>query len=728
MPNYQKCWRTDLSDVTPKERELARLAINLYQAAVNGEAKLAAHRSTRATWRLLAPVIEDRLKDKEGMDLEFDDENELEMLLESLDTEDDDDEEEDHLSGLEHLFNRIPSHVQEELQTRDVGALLTEVTKLLVSLLQLDETEQELLLFVELLLTSGALRNICRASSTGTLPVNTKRLAAALDLSEDSIQRALRSNSKLRTLALVKVDEHSDLEDCLKPGPVLEKAIAYAPRDREELLGIFLEPLGRAKVDENAFSHLETQVTVLKQVLGEAGKTCADGVNALFYGAPGTGKTELAKVIAKELAVQAYSVRSADESGEPMGREGRLGGYQLAQTLMGSAQAPLLVFDEMEDLQSTQELMLSRMTGYSPTREKGWFNRALESNPVPTIWITNDRWSLDPAVLRRFLLPVEFRTPPRSVREAIAGRILGDSGATDSLIKEVASDIAVTPAVLDNARRVVGLSPGANVDARVRHVLMNMRQAVRGRSTPRVRRSDTTLDLKLLNIEGTESPETVIRGIQGSGQGRLCLYGEPGTGKTQFAEILAEALDRELIVAQASDILNCYVGETEQNLAELFESADPEHAVLLLDEVDSFLEDRRNAQRSWERTRVNELLQQMERFPGVFIAATNLMDGLDPAALRRFDIKLMFRPMNASQRRRVFAQEAFGDPEAPVPETSARLLAGLEGLTLGDVANVCRQRRVLNEALVPEQFLRRLRSEWALKKAHGENSIPRQEF
>ena len=75
----------------------------------------------------------------------------------------------------------------------------------------------------------------------------------------------------------------------------------------------------------------------------------------------------------------------------------------------------------------------------------------------------------------------------------------------------------------------------------------------------------------------------------------MCFYGPPGTGKTAFAEVLAEALDRELVARQASDLISPYVGETEQNLARLFRDCDPIRSVLLLDEVDSFLSDRRQA-------------------------------------------------------------------------------------------------------------------------------------
>jgi len=387
----------------------------------------------------------------------------------------------------------------------------------------------------------------------------------------------------------------------------------------------------------------------------------------------------------------------------------------MAQVLLQDRTNQILIFDEIEDLQTINELMVSRSTGYAPSKDKGWLTRVLETNHVPTIWITNDIQSLDPAVRRRFLLPVEFKTPPQNVRREIANRILGEAGVSTALINEIAEDIAITPAAIDNARRVVKLCAAKNPDQTVRQVMAKTRQAIAGRASPRVRAVNTTIDLRLLNIEGAKSPEAVIDGMRKSGQGRICAYGKPGTGKTQFAEILAQALNKELVVAPASSVLSCFVGETERNLAELFEQTDPAQAIILLDEVDSFLADRTEAQRSWERTMVNELLQQMERFNGVFIAATNLMEGLDPAALRRFDLKLMFGELTRTQRYQIFAQEALGSADQPVPETSQRLLDQLEGLTLGDVANVQRQQMVLGESLAPEQFLRQLRSEWELK-------------
>ena len=76
---------------------------------------------------------------------------------------------------------------------------------------------------------------------------------------------------------------------------------------------------------------------------------------------------------------------------------------------------------------------------------------------------------------------------------------------------------------------------------------------------------------------------------------------------------------------------------------------------------------------------MNELLQQIEHFPGILIAATNLMDGLDAAALRRFDFKLHFRPLAPAERLALFAREALGAAHAAeaIPPLLARKLQSL---------------------------------------------------
>lgn len=119
---------------------------------------------------------------------------------------------------------------------------------------------------------------------------------------------------------------------------------------------------------------------------------------------------------------------------------------------------------------------------------------------------------------------------------------------------------------------------------------------------------------------------------------------------------------------RASDLLDKYVGETEQRIAAMFEAAQDEGAVLLLDEADSFLSDRLGAGQAWEVTQTNEFLTQLEAFDGVFFATTNLIDRLDPAVLRRFSHKVRFDVLTAQQAiDQLFAENGvFRGPNAPI--------------------------------------------------------------
>jgi transitional endoplasmic reticulum ATPase len=154
-----------------------------------------------------------------------------------------------------------------------------------------------------------------------------------------------------------------------------------------------------------------------------------------------------------------------------------------------------------------------------------------------------------------------------------------------------------------------------------------------------------------------------------------------------------------------------WLGETEQHIAGMFAEAEAEGALLFLDEADSFLRDRALARAEWAVTQVNELLQRMERHPGIFIAATNLMADVDSAALRRFTWKLEFLALAPEQAWRMFCTEAAVATASSDPthlEALAARLGAIENLTPGDFATVKRQANMLAQDLNPEEWLEQL--------------------
>jgi len=157
-----------------------------------------------------------------------------------------------------------------------------------------------------------------------------------------------------------------------------------------------------------------------------------------------------------------------------------------------------------------------------------------------------------------------------------------------------------------------------------------------------------------------------------------------------------------------------WVGGTEKNIADAFEEARKEKAVLVFDEVDSFLADRTQAKQSWEVTQVNEMLVQMENFEGIFIATTNLMNNLDKASLRRFDLKLEFDFLKSEQSWNMFISYC-KDLKLEKPSTVLkRVVESLKYLTPGDFAADTRQSRFRPISDV-EDFITRLEDEIAVK-------------
>jgi len=150
-------------------------------------------------------------------------------------------------------------------------------------------------------------------------------------------------------------------------------------------------------------------------------------------------------------------------------------------------------------------------------------------------------------------------------------------------------------------------------------------------------------------------------------------------------------------------------------MARMFDEAQSEEAVLLLDEADSFLRSRRMAERNYEVSEVNEMLQGMERFAGIFICTTNLFLDLDEAALRRFTFKIQFKPLTVAQRERMFVAEALQGVALRLTDEQRHRLARLDELTPGDFAAVKRQVDILGELFEPDEFLSQIESEHRVK-------------
>ena len=602
----------------------------------------------------------------------------------------------------------------------------------LSSLLQLNKAERALLLYGTLARYQRDLRSLLVEFKVNNAPEAYAAIAEVAGVNATEVGEALRAGSRLERIGLVEnlISEHNitDLADLMKVSEKLPPVLMREYRDQSELMAVFTRPSAKSALALADFSFVDEDARVLCNLLASAVQRKEAGVNILLYGPPGTGKTELAKVVAQAAGLELFEVEYADRDGNSLSGRDRYRSLQIAQVfLKGSAQAALL-FDEVEDVfppissEAAQMMARAEQVVAAPTGSvsgKAWVNQILESNPVPTIWVTNRIEQIDPAFRRRFAYHLELKSPPPGAREQLVRKTLEGVAVSDAFVARLTERKGLTPAQIRTAVRFAELARAegeTTTEQLIERQLRNADLALGTRaSTHGARPAVTTYDLEMLNVESRFEVPRIVAALKARGHGTLCFYGAPGTGKTALAEHIARSLDRALLVKQASDLMSKYVGETEQNMAAMFREAEAEKSVLLLDEADSFLQDRRGAQRTYEVTEVNEMLQGMERFAGIFICTTNLMDRLDQAALRRFTFKIKFKPLSAIQREKMFVTEALaGDAARLEPGWSVRL-ARLEQLCPGDFAAVKRQVDILAVDFAPEEFLEQLEGEHRIK-------------
>ena len=609
----------------------------------------------------------------------------------------------------------------------------------LSNLLQLNKAERALLLYGTLARYQRDLRSILVEFKVNNAPEAYAAIATLAGVTAAEVGEALRAGGRLERIGLVEnlISEHSitDLADLMKVSEKLPPVLMREYRDRAELMAVFTRPASRSALQSSDFGFVGDDVQVLIQLLRKAQATHAQGVNVLLYGPPGTGKTELAKVVAQAAGLDLFEVEYADRDGNSLSGRDRYRSMQIAQVFLKGSQEAALLFDEVEDvfppisvdaaglMARAEQQALGHALGHS-VNGKAWVNQILESNPVPTIWVTNRIEQIDPAFRRRFAYHLELKSPPPGAREQLVRKTLEGVTVSDQFVAKLTERKGLTPAQIRTAVRFADLAhlgdaPGGEAfEALIERQLKNSDAAL-GRkgdgATPRGRRQVTTYDLGMLNVESRFEIPRIVEALKARGHGALCFYGAPGTGKTALGEYIAQQMERPLIIKQASDLVSKYVGETEQNMAAMFEEATAEKAVLLLDEADSFLLDRRGAQRSYEVTEVNEMLQQMERHAGVFICTTNLLDRIDQAALRRFTFKIKFKPLTAEQRERMFVTEALGGNADLMTPDVRRRLSKLEQLAPGDFAAVKRQTDILATDFSVDEFLEQLEAEHRIK-------------
>lgn len=586
-------------------------------------------------------------------------------------------------------------------QERSMPKPLQQNLHALANAIGLNEVECQIMGFAVLIHAEEILESGCDLLGTELTGFNIERiLAPLLSIKADAANAAVQPHQRLACSGLLSVDFRGrfglrQMLDLLTAG-FASKMLIPQP-DIKALLTGFVSQDAPTDLTCSDYVHVQTHLDICAELLKSSLNPATPGINILLYGKPGTGKTEFARVLTRSLGLDLLAVKTSSSSGAPFAPIRRVRNYCVAQAFFRDSRSVLL-FDECEEI-------LNRVFDHdgadnaATIPRKSWINKTLESNTVPTIWIANSLEAFDEAYIRRFSVCFEMPVPSEKHRLKMINAAFGDA-IGEPTKRNMARHTQTTPAIIAQAAKVLGMVGGEKSEQQRSQLaiqLVNDKFQAHGvariKEAPSSTAHEADFDPDLVNSD--TDLQQLCDALRASREGRICLYGPPGTGKTAFGQWVAQALEMPHLNLKVSDLMSAYVGETEQKIAQAFQRAHQQKAVLQLDEVDSFLQDRSKAERNWAVTQVNEMLTQMETFNGVFIASTNLFDNLDPASLRRFDMAIRMDFMKPEAAWRMFERTCkalgLGTPEV---HFQARVWT-LRSLTAGDFEQITRRSRLL---------------------------------
>lgn len=440
-----------------------------------------------------------------------------------------------------------------------------------------------------------------------------------------------------------------------------------------KIMNTILGKTQKSKLCKKDYSHKQKDFETVAKILSSAVEQNKTGINILLYGGVGTGKTEFAKLVCNSAKIPVYEVKTVDSDFEETTRRERLVDLYSKQYVLANTRKSCILFDEAEDV-------MNRGFGDNGEASKGYLNDLLDKVSVPVIWTTNNIYDVDPAFLRRMTYCVEFEKLSEQNRLSVWHKILKKNKFTvdNKKIEELNKNYDIPPSLISNAVQTTKMIGGNEDD--FEGFIENVAKVVTKKKNVKTKKEFEVKNYNINLVNTDIDMDDLTKKIQKSGKLNfsLCMYGEPGTGKSLYARYLADTLGIEVVFKRASDLISKWVGETEQNIAAAFEEAKSKKAMLIFDEADTFLQNRNNAQRSWEISQVNEMLTWMESHEYPFVCTTNLLDSLDEASLRRFTFKIRFDFMTNEQVN-LAIEHFFGIQDANV---------NIKGLTAGDFATV----------------------------------------
>ncbi len=479
------------------------------------------------------------------------------------------------------------------------------------------------------------------------------------------VAEELASDGRLIRFALVRIERVADTPFALRRARVVERVLELLhgrdALDREVARHVeLMAPLRREAlvIDQLKFDELAGLVAA-SLAAGQAGRPHPV---VMLTGHEGAGRKSLLVAAAAQSGLATLRVRCTSfQKDEAWIRQ--LGPSILREAILWRA---LIVLEGLDQ--------------FSLENTSVRLDEALFGNFVGPLAAVVGRITGKPPQMARGQVVIEVAVPTETEREELWRRALRGQSSPE-VLRSAAERYTVTPGIIgqsaESARakatargrtggegKVLGedLHVGLRGALDAKLATLGMRITWRQTWADLVLPDDSTLEIREF-ISRVKHRRTVYerwgfgRKVA-KGLGLSALFaGPPGTGKTMVAGLIAEELKLDLYQVDLSKVTSKWIGETEKNLADLFDAAEAGHAILLFDEADSLFAKRTDVKSSVDRyanLEVNYLLQRMESFAGITILTTNNDAAIDEAFRRRLSLKVDFPLPEHDERLRLW--------------------------------------------------------------------------
>jgi AAA+ superfamily predicted ATPase len=382
-------------------------------------------------------------------------------------------------------------------------------------------------------------------------------------------------------------------------------------------------------------------VTCPSTLAGAMYRDRAPGALCVVTGPTGAGKTLFARSLALSMSQPALEVDLAAAAGR-----GDVAG-EICELLEDAALAGMaVVLDNAEGLVRGETRFATSLAA------------TLDDTAAQVVLVVENLARIDPRLVGRALSRVVIGPPPPEVRR----QLWQAAGLADP--HAVAAELVLTPRQIANAATLVERAGIPPLEAAVAQLPIERALTVpdRGVATldalvlPQDTRDEIVEIIGAIRSRHAVHESLGLRGARGRSISAL-FDGDSGTGKTLACEVIAVEVGLPLARVNVSTLVDKYIGETEKNLARVFDEAKTHGGILFFDEADAMFGARTDVSRAQDRyanLATNLLLQLMEDFTGIVLLTTNLKRNIDQAFMRRLTFKVYFEPPEPAERERLW--------------------------------------------------------------------------